>query len=52
MNAAEFARLSGVSTGTLSRILRGQRLPSWATIQAIEAATKGRVGPDAWRQAA
>ena len=42
LTAAEFARLSGISKATISRLLKG-RSPSYQTACRINAATKGEV---------
>ena len=39
----QFSDLSGVSIGTLSKIIRGKQYPSWETITKIGAATRGLV---------
>ena len=45
----DFAAKSGVSASTLSRIARGLHRPDWPTIDAIERATGGEVGPSDYR---
>lgn len=43
-----FGVLCGRSTATISRLARGLHKPDWATMEAIEKATGGRVQPNDW----
>ena len=51
-NAVAFAKVAGVHYSQIYRYINGLQRPSWPTISAIEAATGGKVGPDAWRDRA
>jgi transcriptional regulator with XRE-family HTH domain len=44
ITAAELARRLGVSRSTISKIIKGDRLPSVKLIQDIQKQTGGRVG--------
>lgn len=52
LTGAEFAAQINRSASTVSRIARGLHAPDWPTMLAIEAATKGAVGPSDLRSAA
>lgn len=47
-----FGVLCGRSTATISRLARGLHKPDWATMEAIEKATGGKVQPNDWASAA
>lgn len=49
---AQLAARIGRSPSTITRILRGETLPSWTTIELIEKATDGAVGPNDYRRRA
>jgi transcriptional regulator with XRE-family HTH domain len=47
---AEFGALVGISQPQVSRLRAGLSRPSWATIDAIMTATKGKVSANDWVQ--
>jgi transcriptional regulator with XRE-family HTH domain len=47
-NRANFAKKCGISTSTMSRLIRGLVDPSWDTMRKIERASGGKVTAADW----
>ena len=45
-SASDFAADLGLSVSTITRLLKGERQPKWATLEKIAAATAGKVRPN------
>ncbi len=48
LSPAEFAREAGLSRSAVSRLLSGDRNPSWSTVRKVYDATDGLVRTEDW----